>query len=148
MKFASMISAVALGMVMTSPALAQESDAIGVAKTVEGEVLLARGADTITLQEGDELFENDRIVTRTDARVELVVNECEQVLDPVQSIVVDDEFCTKAPLQLASNNSTGQTPPVKSGPSVGVIAGGGLLVAAIAIAANDDDDNNSTPVSP
>src|ERR1044071_5377291 len=67
-----------------------------------GAVIVLRGAQTYALQVGDILFEDDRVVTRSNGRVKLVANGCERSLDPASSILIEADICKVPPVTLTS----------------------------------------------
>lgn len=124
-------------------------ESVGTVKAVDGEVIVARGADTYTLGEGDLIFPGDRIITRSEGGVTIATADCEQLLGPTSSIVVDAQFCSKSPIQLASGDGT--APPVDQGGGIttGAAVGGiSLLAAAGAAAAAGGGGGGGTPASP
>lgn len=125
------------------PAGGSTPSRVGAVKTIEGplaSVIVVRGAQTYALLDGDALFEGDRIITRSNGRVNIAVYNCEKALEPTASIVLDDEVCAVAPVTVASNDPAPglASPPSVSTTLVGatpamvmLLAGGGGAASAL-----------------
>ena len=112
-----------------------------------GSVIVARGAQSYALQDGDALFDGDRIFTRSNGGIRLTANGCERTLEASASVVISKDICDAAPilvtteaalvLDVASAGTTAAT-AVEVGASpnlLSVLAGGGGAAAAAAAAA-------------
>ena len=133
----------------SAPAFAQVGEEpIGSVTAIEGEVIVARGAKTEKLGDGDLIFPGDRVMTRSDGTITISVADCSQSIEPTSSIVVDAEFCTKSPIKLAQ----GDVAPIAETGGIGgvgaAVGGGTLLAAAGVAAAASGGGGGGTPASP
>lgn len=125
---------------------------VGAVKTIEGplaSVIVVRGAQTYALRDGDALFEGDRIITRSNGRVNIAVYNCEKALEPTASIVLDDQVCGVAPVTVAGNDPALGLASPPSGPPIPVAATPAvvMLLAGAGGAASALSSSNSSTSS-
>ena len=106
-----------------------------------GSVLVVRGGQTFTLSARDELFDGDRIVTRSGGSVKIVTDGCTRTLPAMSTVVIDGAFCDAV---FASASRTvlaeaGITPAGTFSP-LPLVAG----VAVVAVAAASLDSSPSS----
>lgn len=155
------IAGFALVVAFTSPsAIAQQQTAgapqtagtITYLKTDPGSVLVERGSQIYELKEGDAVFPNDRIFTRTNGSVRFKISSvdgCDIGLGGQQSIVVTvPAVCKVVPTTLAASEviggvTVGTGGQVAATPTLllALLAGGGAAAAAAG-------NNDNTPASP
>lgn len=106
----------------------------------EGSVIVVRGTRSYPLKTDDLLFHGDRILTRRDGAVMLLLHDCERYLGSIASIVVDDGMCIDPGIDLASiqAGALAGAAIVSGGVSsaqrtLGVLARGGGAVAAVTL---------------
>ena len=156
MKF-NLIGAAAFLAVLAPAASAQE---VGQVSKVSGEVLVARGSETVTLGPGDLIFEGDRIFTRPGGAIDISTSACSRNIGAEASILVDAEFCTKPLTTLAqgeqvlqnAGGAAGGAGGVGTGTIVGGLAAAGGIAAAAAgggsSSSSSSNPTGGTPTSP
>jgi len=134
----------ALAMGFAIPASAQDAGGATVSGLSGdlGQVVVVRGADTYSLQAGDQLLPGDRIITRRGGSVTLDGAGCSRSLSGLQSITVGSDFCS---VNIASVNAQGS---VVTGSGLAAAPAtlpviGGIIAGGILIAATEDDDPTS-----
>ncbi|HAY05664.1 MAG TPA: hypothetical protein PKV67_06275 [Hyphomonas sp.] len=87
------------GLAVSALALSAFADQVGAVTATTGEadqVIVVRGNETFSLSKDDVIFEGDQVITRSGGTAEISVADCTRQLGSLESIIVDDEFCTKA----------------------------------------------------
>jgi hypothetical protein len=92
-----------------------------------GQVIVLRGNKVYSLVQGDTLFKDDKVFTRTAGTAKIRFNGCERDLSATSSIVIDTAFCKAPVVTLAKSEVVG-------GYTIGAPAGVGanpLLIPAL-----------------
>lgn len=130
------VAIAAMGILAAGAAWAQTEQpgtAIGSVSNLSGPVTVQRGAQTYTLSSGNQIFSGDRVLTGTGGNVLITLTgACVKSLTPNQSIVVNAQFCTAAPVSLGQGaaNTAVATGTGNILPVVGALAAVGAGAAA------------------
>jgi uncharacterized protein YccT (UPF0319 family) len=127
------------GLAVSAFALSAFADQVGSVTSTTGEadqVIVVRGNETFSLSKDDVIFEGDQVITRSNGTAEISVADCTRQLNSLESIVVDDEFCTKAIAAVDQSGTVLADAVIEGGsgvgaalPIVGVLAAAGAAAA-------------------
>ena len=123
---------------------AAHAEPVGTVSNIEGEVFALRGAETITLSNGDAVNAEDRIIARDGSSAVVDAYGCAASLSSGAMITVSDSFCATSPVSFGYAQTGAELTPLL------VTAAMIAVPVAIGIAVSDDDDEteNPVPVSP
>lgn len=131
--FASLMAFAAAGSLMAASAATSVTATTG----ETGSVIVVRGGETFSLQSGDPLFDGDRIVTRSDASVDITSDACVRTIPASSTIVIGADFCETIIAsaeetiladagEITTGGGTGAALPILGG----LVAAGGAAAAA------------------
>lgn len=139
------------GLAVSAFALSAFADQVGAVAATTGEadqVIVVRGNETFSLSKDDVIFEGDQIITRSGGTAEISVADCTRQLGSLESIIVDDEFCTKAIASVDPSGTVLADAAIEGGRGVGgALPIVGLLAAAGAAAAGGGGGGDDSPSS-
>lgn len=123
---------------------AAHAEPVGSVSNIEGEVFALRGAETITLSNGDAVNAEDRIIARDGSSAVVDAYGCAASLSSGAMVTVSDSFCEASPVSFGYAQTGAEITPLLI--TAAMIA----VPVAIGIAVSDDDDEteNPVPVSP
>ena len=133
----SVIALIAAGVSANlSVAVAQEAGTAVSVTGSDGSVIVLRGGETFSLDDGSTLFDGDKIITRADASVDITVSGCTRTIPANSTIDITSAFCDAsivtvdntvlADVELPTSGGTGAALPILGG--LGAL--GGLAAAA------------------
>ena len=149
--FSVAAACLAVGVAGAGAAAAVDPAHVGVVSAVdgpEGSVLVLKGSETRVLNEGDVLFENDQVFTRSSGKATLAFEGCTLDLSAASSVIVNDQVCSAAYVGVrqdpagGAGGAGGAAGGAAAGLGAGAIIAGVALVAVVATIASDDDPSS------
>jgi hypothetical protein len=154
--FSVAAACLAVGVAGAGAAAAVDPAHVGVVSAVdgpEGSVLVLKGSETRVLNEGDVLFENDQVFTRSSGKATLAFEGCTLDLSAASSVIVNDQVCSAAYVGVLQDPAGGAggaggaaggaaAGGAAAGLGAGAIIAGVALVAVVATIASDDDPSS------
>jgi len=122
---------------LSGAAFAEPESMVGSITSMSGDLgtaVVQRGTDTFSIDAGDKVYVGDKIVTLVDGMVDVSAYGCTISVPAEATITVDPEFCSDAPVTVASMTALTEGPAMASAESSGtgaLIGRGSIWGAAI-----------------